>query len=234
MNQTLYMLKAIWNWKTSGILSKRTLKQVKFDWQRLKTRAKRHGTKPFIPSHDRLHLGSGRHLVNGWLNVDVCKSDYDIDFACGWLPWQNHVFKAIVSQHTIEHLELKTELLPLLCELRRVLKPEGELWLSCPDIEKVCRSYMEHRMVDLIAECRTRIPKFSLGKAPSSEMINHLFHQNGEHKNLFDFELLSWALKQSGFTQISRVTETDLLEKLPGFPSRADDLQSLYVVAGGV
>src|SRR4051794_21254600 len=116
MNQTLYLLKSIWNWKTSGFLSKRTLKLVKFDWQRLKTRAKRHGTKPFIPSQDCLHLGSGRHLVNGWLNVDVCNSDYDIDLACGWLPWQDHVFTAIVSEHTIEHLELKTELLPLLSE----------------------------------------------------------------------------------------------------------------------
>jgi predicted SAM-dependent methyltransferase len=231
INQTLYVLKAIWNWKTSGILSKRAGRLVKFDLQRLRTRARRYGTKPFVPSQDRLHLGSGRHLVSGWLNVDVCHSDYDVDISCGELPWKDHVFEAIISQHVIEHLDLNTELLPLLGELRRVLKPRGEMWLSCPDIEKICRSYLEHKMVDLIEDRRTRIPKFSVGRAPSSHMINYLFHQHGEHKNLFDFDLLAWALKQSGFTEISRTTETDLLKRFPDFPPRKDDLQSLYVVA---
>jgi hypothetical protein len=51
------------------------------------------------------------------------------------------------------------------------------------------------------------------------------------HKNLFDFTLLYWALTESGFVEIQRVEEADLLARFPEFPPRHDELQSLYVRA---
>ena len=77
----------------------------------------------------------------GWLNVDVAGSEFDIDLACGALPWIDAQFRAIASQHTIEHLELESELLPLLTELRRVAAPNCEIWLTCPDLERICAEY---------------------------------------------------------------------------------------------
>jgi predicted SAM-dependent methyltransferase len=184
-----------------------------------------------MPGHPKLHLGAGGRNVAGWLNVDLRGSDYDVDLGSGRLPWRADSFDCVVSEHTIEHLELRTELLPLLSELSRVIRPGGEIWLSCPDIEKICRSYIDHRMVDLLEDRQTRWPKYSLGEAPSSHLINELFHQSGEHKNLFDFELLEWALRSTGFVAVRRVCETDLLARFPDFPARNDDAQSLYVAA---
>jgi predicted SAM-dependent methyltransferase len=202
-----------------------------FDLLRTRTRLKRHGDRDLVPSRPRLHVGSGLRKAEGWLNVDVVGSDFDVDLATGRLPWRQSSFDSVVSEHTIEHLELHAELLPLLAELRRVLRPGGEIWLSCPDIEKICRSYVDHRMVDLIEDREKRWPGYRFDEAPTSHLINELFHQSGEHKNLFDFELVDWALRMAGFVDVRRVCEADLLARFPGFPARHDDAQSLYVTA---
>ena len=208
-----------------------TLRRMRFDLHRVRTRLKRFRDRDVVPRWPRVHLGAGSRRVPGWLNVDVRGSDYDLDLASGSLPWRTNSVACVVSEHMIEHLELRTELVPLLSELGRVIRPGGEIWLSCPDIEKVCKSYLDHRMVDLLEDRRTRFPGYSLGGAPTSHMINDLFHQSGQHENLFDFELLEWALTSSGFDDVRRISEADLLARFPEFPERGDDLQSLYVRA---
>jgi predicted SAM-dependent methyltransferase len=214
------------------LVSDDTLRRVPFDLRRTRVRLKRRGERDVTPPSRKLHLGSGGRKITGWLNVDVRRSDYDVDLGSGRLPWRSDSFDLVVGQHFIEHLDLHTELLPLLAELNRVIRPDGEIWLSCPDIEKICRSYVDHRMVDLIEDRQRRWPgTYALGEVPSSQMINDLFHQFGQHKNLFDFDLLAWALRSTGFANVRRVDEADLLARAGGFPERGDDRQSLYVTA---
>jgi predicted SAM-dependent methyltransferase len=213
------------------LLSARTLRAVEYDLCRFTTRVRRRRTRHLVPSERLLHLGCGGRQLPGWLNVDVRDSDLDVDLAGGRLPWRSGVFEAVVSQHVIEHLELYREALPLLREVRRVLRAGGELWVSCPDIEKICRSYLAYEMKDLVADRQNRMPDFNLGGAPSSQMANHLFHQDGEHVNLFDWPLLEWILREAGFSGVRRVTEADLLARFPGFPERRDESQTIYVAA---
>lgn len=212
----------------SSVFSSRTKSLIQYDLLRMRTRLRCRKLRE-VPS-TFLHLGCGGRRVPGWLNVDVHGSDMDIDITAP-LPFSSGLFSDVVSQHVIEHLELKNELLPLLGELRRVMQPQGMLWLSCPDIEKICRSYIEHRMQDLYTDRRTRFPWFSYDGLPVSHLINDLFHQGGEHKNLFDFDILHWALTTAGFSAITRVSEADLLKQYPVFPERRDDAQSIYVSA---
>ena len=68
------------------------------------------------------------------------------------------MLSVIVSQHVIEHLELIDELLPLFSELKRVLRLGGQIWLSCPDMEKICRLYVDGRTRELV-EDRTSLMK---------------------------------------------------------------------------
>ncbi len=213
------------------LFSNRTLQLLWFDLLRLRARLKRWGQHGVVPVERRLHLGCGDRRLPAWLNVDVMRSDYDVDLGCGRLPWKSEVFEAVVSQHVIEHLDLHEQLLPLFAELYRVLQPNGEIWLSCPDLEKVCRSYLEHGMRDLLEDRQARDAHYSLQGAPAQQLINDLFHQFGQHKNLFDFALLRWCLGQAGFTGIVQVTEAALLARYPECPVRHDDLQSLYVSA---
>jgi predicted SAM-dependent methyltransferase len=207
----------------------RTLELMWFDVLRLKARFRRMGRHDLKPSSCQLHLGCGGRHVPGWLNVDVIGSDYDIDFITR-LPWKSRSFSAIVSQHVIEHLELFDELLPLFSELGRVLRPGGQIWLSCPDMEKICRLYVDGRTLELV-EDRTSRHHYSLQGAPVQHVVNDLFHQFGEHKNLFDFEILKWALERNDFTNIRKVDEAELLQCFPGFPARNDDFHTLYVTA---
>jgi predicted SAM-dependent methyltransferase len=213
-----------------GFMSTRTARLLRFDVVRL--RARLIHRKAATPSTELLHLGSGNRHVTGWLNVDVFASEYDVDVASGHLPWPDAAFSAIVSQHVIEHLDLEDELLPLFRELRRVLQASGELWLSCPDLEKVCRAYVHDRAAALHEDRRRRMPGQAMPSGvPTQHFVNWLFHQGGEHKNLFDLELLQWALRTCGFGSCERVNEAALLARFPEFFPRNDDLQSIYVVA---
>jgi predicted SAM-dependent methyltransferase len=212
------------------VFSPRTTKLMAFDLDRLRARSKHPPADARLSApSDRLHVGCGERRVPGWLNVDVISSDYDVDLASD-LPWRNAQFSAIVSQQVIEHLELESELLPLLRELRRVSKPNAEIWLACPDLERVCRSYDEDKGQGLIDDRFSR-PHGDPGArdVPPQHAINFWFHQAGEHLNLLDFGLLNWALLRTGFVDCQRVTESDFLRRFPEFPPRNDDRYCLYV-----
>lgn len=215
--------------------SYRTLGLIKFDLLRVKTRAKLYLWPPnSTPDKIKLHFGCGNRFVEGFLNVDLTNSECDVDLAKGRLPWNDNVFDIIVSQHVIEHLELYDELLPLLRELNRTAKKDAEIWLSCPDLSKVCESYIKYKGADLLRDRIIRWPDYSMGDAPPQHFINLLFHQNGEHKNLFDFDLLKWALNQTGFVNCKKVSEDDFNSQFLEFPVRNDEYSSLYIKAKAV
>jgi predicted SAM-dependent methyltransferase len=221
--------KAIYRF-AQNFFGRRTLMLMWFDVLRLQARVRHMGRRDLKPSCTQLHLGSGSRRVAGWLNVDVSGSDYDIDFMKR-LPWRTGSFSTVVSQHVIEHFELFGELLPLLNELRRLLRPGGELWLSCPDMEKICRLYVDGRACELVEDRLSRQEMYSTHGVPPQQIVNDLFHQLGEHKNLFDFEMLKWALETVKFNDICRVDEVQFLQRFPSFPPRHDDTVTLYVAA---
>lgn len=213
-----------------------TLKSFLFDKKKFSARLRTNRMlKKYLKSNKelpaKLHFGCGDRLVDGWLNVDIASSDIDVDFSKGKLPFPRGYFNSILSQHVIEHLEIERELLPILSEFHRILRDGGEVWLSCPSIEKICKSYVLDGGRSLLEGRKRRFPSFETKGFPSSFIVNDLFHQGGEHKNLFDFKLLQFLLAQSGFKEIEEVTEEQLLEQFNEFPSRNDAEQTLYVRA---
>jgi len=213
-----------------GLLSGRTLRAIRFDLWRLLARI-RHHRKQITPSPNRLHLGCGTRRIPGWFNIDVTGSEYNVDLARGYLPFTDNVFQSVVSQHVIEHLELTSELLPLLRELHRCCQSGATVWLSCPDLEKICRSYLDDKGKSLEKDRMDRFPGFDLKGIPSQQVINLIFVQDGEHRNLLDLELLTYLLEAAGFSNVNRRVEQDLLDAHPDFPLRGDDLHSIYVSA---
>jgi hypothetical protein len=114
-----------------------------------------------------------------------------------------------------------------------VARDGAELLVSCPDMEKICRLYLEDGGRSLLADRQARFV-YDLDGLPAQHIVNDLFHQDGDHKNLYDFEMLAWALERSGFGACRQVSEHDLLQRFPGFPARLDDAVSLYVTARAV
>lgn len=215
----------------TSVLSERTARLLAIDILRLRNRVVGFGRKNVVPKSPRLHLGCGKRNVEGWLNCDLSGSEFNVDLAGGRLPWKDCSFEHAVSQHMVEHLELEGELLPLLSELHRIMKPGGAVWISCPDLEKICRSYVENGMADLIADRARMWGQFSMGRVPDQHFINLFFHERGTHKNLFDYGILKWALESVGFENIRRSDESSFLLAFPEFSRRNDDMESIYVSA---
>jgi len=212
------------------VLSRRSRSSLRTDLLRLRARLRHGGGRKILPPTNKLHFGCGQRRPPGWTNVDLVNSPFDIDLASP-LPWSDGVFDAIASQQVIEHLDQEAELIPLLKELYRVARPGCEMWLSCPDLEKVCRGYLQDQGDGLLRDRNTRYPVQFPEGMPASQVINVLFHQGGEHKNLYDFALLRWLLKESGFTGVERQDEASFLKRFPEFPPRGDDLVAIYVRA---
>jgi predicted SAM-dependent methyltransferase len=215
------------------LLSPRAASRVRLDILRSAARGRAGRINP-APKVDKLHLGCGKRIVSGWLNVDLCSGDAQVDLACGSLPWNDEAFSVIVSQHVIEHLDLKSELIPLFRELYRVSRTGGLIWLSCPDLATACNSYGTSKGQELLDDReRRKAAGVNLGMdgIPPQHFINKIFHQGGEHMNLIDEELLAWALKRCGFVNCRRTKEAELLIEYPEFPARGDDIHSLYMTA---
>ena len=82
----------------------------------------------------RLHLGCGKRHLDGWLNIDLFGSDHDCDIRK--LPFDDESAEEIMAIHVCEHFYV-TEILSVLKEWRRVLKPGGKMVLELPCLDKV-------------------------------------------------------------------------------------------------
>jgi len=213
-----------------AILSKRTKTSLIIDALRLKTRALRLLKPRARLSVSKLHLGCGARLVGGWHNVDLVSGDERIDLGAR-LPWPDHSFDDAVAQQVVEHLDLRDHLPRFLKELHRVMRPQGRVWVSCPDIEKLCHGYIRDRCKSLYEARQNRYPVWWAGLLPTQHMLNEGFHQDGQHLNLFDHDLLCHLILKAGFSTARPSSEDELIAIHPEFPRRYDHEITLYVMA---
>lgn len=137
----------------------------------------------------RLHIGSGPIRLDGWTNVDVTAYegvDVVLDVRERW-PFQN--VEAIFAEHFIEHLTL-TEGLAFLRECRRVLRDDGVLRLSTPNLDWVWLTHYK-------PPAQLTTEEQLLGCLE----INRAFHGWG-HRFLYNFRTLELALHASGFAKV--------------------------------
>src|SRR5262245_63880305 len=84
----------------------------------------------------RLHIGCGAQSIAGWINIDnqgLPGVDQVLDVRQG-LPFAD--MASIYAEHFLEHLSLD-EVLAFLRECPRVLRPDGALRLSTPNLDWV-------------------------------------------------------------------------------------------------
>ncbi len=136
-----------------------------------------------------LHLGSGPLRLEGWINIDNAEYpgvDRVLDVTQG-LPFED--VRLIFAEHFIEHLALD-EAMALMRECRRVLREDGVLRLSTPNLDWVWASHYKREMTreEAVLACFA---------------INRAFRGWG-HQFLYNETTLRSLLLDAGFGNVVR------------------------------
>ena len=137
----------------------------------------------------RLHIGSGPHHLDGWVNIDSVEYpgvDKVLDVTTG-LPFEDVSF--IFAEHFIEHLHYRDAAF-LLHECRRVLRDDGVLRLSTPNLDWVWASHYRR----VLTEEQQVLGAFG---------INRAFRGWG-HQFLYNQGTLAATLRAAGFGEVIR------------------------------
>lgn len=189
----------------------------------------------------KLQIGTGQNPLNGWLNTDydtgLSKGSVFLD-ATNPLPFPPQTFDYIYFEHFIEHIEYY-EGQNLLDECHRILKSEGKIRFSTPDLNFLIDLYKEKKTdiekdyIKWLISTQTKFNVFS-----DTFLINTYFHEWG-HKFIYDFKTLKALLTQTGFTNIKKVSvgesDDENLQNLESHGSIVGDvfnrLESLVIEA---
>lgn len=92
-----------------------------------------------------INLGCGSRFHPAWVNVDIAPSDPAVT-ACDLskaFPFPDGSFDAVYHSNVLEHI--RREHAPgFMRECCRILKPRGILRVAVPDLEQICRLYLEN------------------------------------------------------------------------------------------
>ena len=173
----------------------------------------------------RLNWGCGEDPPAGWVNSDL-KDLPGVDICCDirdGLPVESDRFDYAVSMHALPMIGYP-ELVPVLAELRRVLKPGGVLRLGLPDVEKGIRAFLSgDRDYFLVPDDEVR----SLG----GKFVVHMLWY-GWSVTMFTSDFIEELLTKSGFRQVSHCRYQASSSGIPGILELDDrEAESLFVEA---
>jgi len=177
-----------------------------------------------------LHLGCGPKYLRGFVNIDANpfnKIDLWLDVRNG-LPFPASYADSIYSTHMFEHF-YPDELLLLLKECFRVLRPGGGIRLIVPSLTSAITAYAQRRSDWFHNDYPRHFD--SLG----GRFSNFIFC-DGQHRTAFDLSYLDEVLRAVGFGDVEEWAEGRsrlYKESVPPYePGDSRDLpHSLYVEA---
>jgi predicted SAM-dependent methyltransferase len=162
----------------------------------------------------QLHLGSGDHRLDGWLNVDLVTMDPDL----AWnlrrkLPFPADRARACFLEHVLEHFTL-SDVLDVLAECHRVLEPGGIIRVGVPDFGRYIESY---------ASAGSFIESERPGRPTKLLAVAEVALSHG-HRSVWDATTLERVLIETGFTEVSARTFADsALEPAPDAAHRESE-----------
>ncbi len=164
------------------------------------------GAKAPATTELRLHIG-GREVKAGWQILNV-QAGPNVDYVgnCHNLSaFADGSVEEVYASHVYEHLGFRSELPEALREAHRVLKSGGLLRISVPDMEVLCRLFVDQ-------------------KVPRDQRVSLMMHLFGAQEDAYDFhrvglteEFLSSLLKQAGFARLRRVEQFGIFNDFSSF-----------------
>lgn len=140
----------------------------------------------------KLHIGCGiRDFGFDWVHIDGSNYPHiKYHDVTNLSQFRNNTVDLIYSAHLLEYFD-REEVVILLNEWKRVLKPEGRLRLAVPDFRKMMSLYIDKdfRLENFLG------PIF--GKMPMGTKTIY-------HRTTYDFDSLSHLLMEVGFKNVER------------------------------
>jgi predicted SAM-dependent methyltransferase len=159
----------------------------------------------------KLHIGSGKVRLNGWLNVDLAAPEADLHLDIReTLPFADETITHIFTEHLIEHVN-REEAVRFLRECHRVLSKNGFLRISTPDLKHLVVSYISREIGEW--------GELWEPKSPCSLLNEGI--RNWGHQFLYDAEELVKTLSEAGFYSVSFVNWGEsTINELSGLETR--------------
>ena len=173
----------------------------------------------------RLNWGCGESPPAAWVNSDLVDAP-GVDISCDireGLPVDDDWFDYVVSIHALPMIPYP-DLVPVLAELRRVLKPRGVLRLGLPDVEKGIQALLRRdREYFLVPDDDVR----SIG----GKFVVHMLWY-GWSRTLFTSDFTEELLRKAGFRDVTHCRYRESGSRLAGIVELDDrEAESLFVEA---
>jgi predicted SAM-dependent methyltransferase len=169
----------------------------------------------------KLHIG-GQNVLDGWLILDVEeRPEVDIVSDASHLDmFDNASVSVIYASHVLEHFHygLENKLINTLSEWYRVLRSDGQLFVSVPDLKTLCWLYLNPNLTALE---RHHLMRIIFGGQTNPYDVHYVG---------FDFEILCLYLQEVGFIDCEQVMEFNLFDDCSNLRIM-DTLISLNVIA---
>jgi hypothetical protein len=166
-------------------------------------------TSPPTAPPIKLNIGCGKRRIEGFVHVDAYAGE-NVDLVCDIRSLSKHFapgsIAEIYASHVLEHFG-RNEVLGLMTEWARMLRPGGIMRIAVPDLEAVFEHYAEHRDLPVLT-----------GLLYGGQTTPLDYHHIG-----FTFGTLSSLMERSGLRDVRRYDWRAFL------PPGADDYSRSYL-----
>src|SRR5262249_43245401 len=102
------------------------------------------------------NLGCGQRYHPDWVNMDLVSSGMGViapDLGQG-IPLPDSSCEVVYHSHVLEHIR-RPEVMAFMKGCHRILKPGGIVRIAVPDLERICRLYLEKLEQALAGDVRS-------------------------------------------------------------------------------
>tara|TARA_B100000029_G_C17337523_1_gene874066 strand:+ start:319 stop:828 length:510 start_codon:yes stop_codon:yes gene_type:complete len=148
----------------------------------------------------KLHIG-GKEAKEGWKILNIQKNE-NVDFIgdiSDLTQFEKESVEIIYASHVLEHVEQK-KVLETLKGVHRILKQNGEFYISVPDLDILCKAFISPK---LNLEQRISMMRMMFG----GQIDKYDFHYFGWNQ-----EIMVYFLNLAGFKKLKKVESFNLFK----------------------